>query len=246
MREGPLKDLIRRVLRLSGYQLERYSPDPLETLVSLMRQMGVETVLDVGANVGEYAQTVRDLGFEGKIWSFEPLPEPFAVSSAQAATDPHWEVMNVGLGLLNEHTEMYVTSGDQAASSIHKMLPRHRQGAPGITVQKVLSCEFRRLDDLIHELDAPAPLFVKVDTQGHELQVLEGSEQILANGVVGVQVEVSILPLYSGAATLAEIFNWMNQRDFVPTWAASGFRDTTTGELLQIDVLFTRAKQASF
>ena len=94
----------------------------------------------------------------------------------------------------------------------------------------------RKLDELVGEL--PGPLFLKVDAQGAELEILAGGQTTLERCDL-VQLEVALLPYNKGAPTILDVLEYMDERGFVPLDIA-GFSRPNGVDLVQIDVLFTR------
>src|SRR5258708_32934913 len=89
-----MKRLIRKTVRNMGWELTRFRPETSNwaRLVRMLSTHGVNTVLDIGANTGQYAKNLRDAGFEGKIVSFEPLLEAHSQLCRAARNDPLWTI----------------------------------------------------------------------------------------------------------------------------------------------------------
>jgi hypothetical protein len=84
------------------------------------------------------------------------------------------------------------------------------------------------------------PLYLKIDTQGYESQVLRGATRTLKRAIA-VEVELTLAPLYEGQALAFEICSMLRRADFVPTQIAPGYSDPNTDEILQLDVIFGRS-----
>ncbi|MDX1684415.1 MAG: FkbM family methyltransferase [Saprospiraceae bacterium] len=94
-----MKQLLKHVLRKSGYEVRKYtSNDEHQNLMKLIDSQKINTVLDVGANVGQYSTRLRTLGFSGQIHSFEPLPEAFKELRSVSRSDGKWDIHNYALG----------------------------------------------------------------------------------------------------------------------------------------------------
>jgi len=117
---------------------------------------------------------------------------------------------------------------------------RHFEAAPEVREVCQEQVHLRKLDDLLQESEISLPFFLKLDVQGHELSALEGGQKVIENYCAGVQVELSLLPLYEESPSLPDVWNWLTERNFRPGWSAAGFRDARTNELLQVDVSFFR------
>src|SRR5437660_1048846 len=94
-----------------------------------MQELGVTLLLDVGANVGQYAESMRKQGYTKRIVSFEPLSEAFAELERRSSDDPDWECRNSALGASDETSEIYI-AGNSQSSSLLVMNQRHVDAAP--------------------------------------------------------------------------------------------------------------------
>jgi FkbM family methyltransferase len=230
------------LLRAVGVDIIRFQPSshPLARRASLFKAYGVDLVIDVGANDGGYALEIRRLGYKGRIVSFEPLPEAKIRLDEARRGDDRWEAMGVALGDEPGEAVLHV-AGNSASSSILPMLPEHERFAPESANVGAVAVEVRRLDDLADEVirDARRPL-LKVDAQGFEERVLDGARLALGR-FVGVQVELSIIPLYDGAPASTQLVDRLAVDGFTLMSIEPGFSDPATGRLLQYDGLFFRA-----
>ncbi len=213
-----------------------------ENRLRLMKTHGVDAVLDIGANAGQFAMDLRELGFAGRIISFEPLADVYHELARHAAFDELWEVVNVAIGDDDHTTEINVSENSQS-SSILGILPVTLEAAPTARYVGRQRVDVRRLDGIIDEyLDRQARPYLKVDVQGYERQVLAGATRSLADRIIGVQVECSLVPLYDCEARFEEILELMKEQDFTLMSIEPEFSNDTTGQLLQADLIFYRAK----
>lgn len=212
--------------------------------IILFRSFGVDLVLDVGANEGQYARELRAIGYGGRIVSFEPLPEPFRKLERHAQRDPQWEVVNLALGNFDGRAEMHV-SANSVSSSLLGMLPAHQAAAPDSGYIGVADVEIRRLDSVADTYlrDGTNPL-LKIDAQGFERRILEGSLRSLPR-IVGLQVELELEPLYENATPLTEMIALLESQGFRLMGLEPGFTDMQSGRLLQTDGIFFRPSDAT-
>jgi FkbM family methyltransferase len=237
-----LKHTIRRVLRKTGLDLSKYSlsGDARGRRAMLMTAHGIASVLDVGANKGEYGLLIRADGFRGEIHSFEPLSTAFGLLQRLAATDGKWNAHNVALGAKEEEVELHI-AGNSYSSSILDMMPKHDALAPeaGYTGSEMVSV--RRLDGFAATLGSGTRHYLKADTQGYELAVLEGAGDLL-NACPLVELELSFVELYSGQPLFDDVHAWMRAQGYRPVSfdVGPGQVDEKTGEALQTDVIYLR------
>ncbi|HWL01464.1 MAG TPA: FkbM family methyltransferase [Microbacteriaceae bacterium] len=213
--------------------------DPAARTVLLLNAHGVDTVLDVGANDGEFATSIRELGFTGKLISFEPLEEPFRALARRAEKDGNWDVRRIAIGSESGEVMLNVAGNAGQSSSILPMLDRHEAAAPSSRYVAQQMVPIARLDDLVADLDLGRRALLKIDVQGYEHAVLDGARDLLASGtVVGVQSEVSLVPVYEGAMAFEEAVGKMRSLGLVLQGIEPVFTDRKTGQVLQVDALF--------
>jgi FkbM family methyltransferase len=205
-----------------------------------MSEHGIDLVLDVGANGGQYGRFLRNIGYAGRICSFEPLSSAFAALTKASAGDPSWEVRRIAVGD-RRGTAVLNVAGNSESSSFLPMLQAHLAAFPESRYVATEEVEMTTVADVIAELPKRAGLFLKIDTQGYERPVLEGAGKAL-DDVRGVQIEMSISPLYEGEMTMPAALTFMAERGFVLMALEPGASDQRTGQLLQVDGLFFRAR----
>lgn len=235
-----IKHEVKNLARKFGVQISRYNPSESYE-ARLFKQLAVhhiDTVIDVGANDGGYGRCLRAGGFAGHILSFEPLPDAHQKLQEAAGQDPHWFVADrQAIGSMDGEIDINV-AGNSTSSSILPMSTSHSDAAPQSRYIGTVKAPIRRLSSIEHPaMDAPRSIFIKIDTQGYEMPVLQGAEQVLARAR-GVQLEMSLTPLYDGQALYQDITNWLTPRGFQLWGVIPGFTDPRTGRMLQMDGVF--------
>lgn len=234
---------LRRALQRLGLDVRRHRPQatPAGRLASMLATHGVQLVFDVGANTGQFARELRDGGYAGRIISFEPLAAAHARLSRQAAGDPRWKVAQRGaLGAAEGELVVHV-AGNSVSSSALPMLPRHRDAAPDSATVAHERVPMSTLDRVAPAYLAPGEVaFLKIDTQGYEDHVLSGAGATLP-AIAGLQLELSLVPLYDGQLDHEAMGARVRQLGYVPWAIWPGFCDPRDGRMLQIDVVYFRA-----
>lgn len=229
------------LLRRSGLDVVRYRPSRFPELrrVQLLRANEIDVVLDVGANEGPFAQTLRRAGYRGRIVSLEPQLRAYERLARSAAGDPLWECHRLALGSVDGQAELHV-AGNSSSSSLLEMEPSHLASAPQSAYVGVEPVRVARLDSLSGDILRPGErVYLKVDVQGFELEVLRGAAETLPQ-VALVDIELSLVRLYEGAPLFDEVIEQLDQAGLVPLWLEPVFADPATGRLLQLDGLFGR------
>jgi FkbM family methyltransferase len=198
------------------------------------------TVFDVGANVGQYGLSLRKCGFMGRIVSFEAIPSVHAQLSAVAARDRDWIVAPCcALGRARGEARINLAR-NSVSSSLLSMNDVHLKAAPDSKYIASETVRVERLDDIARPLlPKDGRLFLKVDTQGYEEEVLAGADLILKS-VSAMQLELSVVPLYQHAPSLRRILELCEGLGFQLHGLIPGFYEEKSGRLLQMDGLFLR------
>lgn len=202
-------------------------------------RLGVDLVLDVGANTGQFGRNARQAGYAGRMISFEPMSAAFAQLERTASGDSQWVAVHAAVGAAPGELKINVAH-NSISSSLLPMLDRHATIAPRSRYVGTETVRVERLDVLVDEAvsNARAP-FLKVDTQGYEAFVLDGATGVL-DRVVGVELELSLVPLYDGQMLWDGMIDRMKAAGFSLEVISPGLVDPERGETLQIDGLFRR------
>lgn len=237
-----LENFIRHTANRCGIDITRYRPTASESgrLATMLRCQGVNLVVDVGANTGQFASSLRRAGYLGRLFSFEPLTEAYERLLSASKNDANWHIApRMAIGEAEGEVEIHV-SGNSVSSSILKMLESHSKSAPDSRFVASERVRLATLDSVLHnELGSNVIPFLKIDTQGYEEKVLNGAEELLTK-VRGVQLEMSLVPLYEGQQLFEPLTQRLQSLGFA-IWAIwPGFCDHNSGRMLQVDAVFFR------
>ena len=232
-----MKKLIQRVLNKIGLKLIEYPDKSQKRYNLIMKSQGINTILDIGANTGQFGQAMRKLGFRGRIISFEPVTEAFDKLVQNASSDENWVTLKYALGEDNG-TSLINISGNSQSSSILEMLPQHIESAPASKYVAQEEIEIKTLDSVFDDLNGPdAQILLKVDTPGFEKSVLNGAASSLAKISV-IELELSLVPLYENGNLYTEMIEYLDDKGFDLYSFEEVFADHKTGRLLQFDGIF--------
>lgn len=225
----PLRNAAQFLLKRSGREITR-SPQ-----MKYFRDFGVDCIFDVGANIGQYAQEMQSLGYRGRIESFEPLPSAYAILQKSAQRHSLWNSHNFALGDLDTTATINLSTHSPASSFLPLADVKHQVDLTYVSQQTV---PVKRLDGVFTEIAQGAKrVFLKVDTQGFEREVLNGAGEKLSE-FCGIQLEVSLVQQYRGESLIEEHIAFLRERSFVPYWCTPGYRNSTTLQLYQVDIIF--------
>lgn len=230
--------LIRDRVNTLGFDVIHYPGGVLKKRQDLLRLYDIDLIIDVGADVGNYGSQMRSLKYKNKILSFEPILSSYKHLLKKKSKDSLWFAENIALGDVNEERIFHIANNDGRSSSLREMLSAHVEAAPHAAIVRQEKVQVRRLDDLSYPVLHDAKrVFMKIDTQGYEMEVLKGSENYLQK-ITGVQVEMSFMPLYKDQALFFELFQYLNGHGYQLCSLENGFTNPATGQLLQCDGIF--------
>ena len=233
-----LKKSVGYLVRKLGYEIipvSRIMPrDIAEHLKSLFRIINVSCVLDVGANIGQYRDFLRSqVKYEGLIVSFEPVNKAVKVLRKKAKTDSNWLIYHCALASQSGVNRINVMKADDLSSFLspdssatnlfdHCNVIDHMEDVQVMTLDSALS-ELRRRQDIGDRL------FLKMDTQGYDLEVLKGAETNLSQ-ISALQTELSCMRIYKGMPGYLKVLNALDKRGF----QLSGLFPVTQDTLLRV------------
>ncbi|MGH8616786.1 MAG: FkbM family methyltransferase [Burkholderiales bacterium] len=210
------------------------------------------TLVDIGARGGlqpNWAITrkyLRVIGFE---------PDPIECARLREAHDrKHFVYINAAAH--RSHSELLLNvARDPGTSSLlapnKTFLEQFADSARFDTVEQV-KVTADSLDTLLSKHDIQTPDFLKIDTQGAELPILEGAERVLATSVFGLEVEVQFAALYQGQSSFGEVetllhgagFQLMDLRHAYWKRARGARYGGSKGQLVFGDALYFKTERA--
>jgi FkbM family methyltransferase len=226
------------LLRGFGIELRRFPIRDLEiTLNELIARERIDVVIDVGANIGQFAEGMRAVGYPGRIVSFEPMKTPFEELRRRTVGDPRWEVRNLAVGDTQGELTINVAANSWS-SSLLPMESRHVESAPESATIGQEKVSVVRLDSQIG-FESGA-LLLKIDTQGYESQVLDGLGN-LSDQIKVLSVEMSFVELYSGQMLFHDLLTKIEGMGFQLWWLQPEFVDLQSRQMLQVNGVFVRS-----
>jgi FkbM family methyltransferase len=236
MKFANAKNIIKYLLKLFGLRIGKFR---VEKQIAL-NGLDIDYVIDVGANSGQFARAIRDKGFKGFIYSYEPLLDAHKELVTNSLSDPKWIVHPPAACGAKDGKSSINIAGNSASSSIKDMLPSHLFAAPNSQTIGKQDVELVTIDSQIKRWkEVNGAIFLKIDTQGYEEEVLAGAALTLQI-VEAVQIELSLVELYHGQKLYSYFLDFFTKRDFQLFDVIPGFFNPQIGQLLQLDVIFVK------
>jgi len=166
----------------------------------------LSTVVDIGANRGQFALAVRYIS-DAKIISFEPLPEVAAIFQAVFSDDSFVKLHVSAIGEKAEKKLMHLSARDDS-SSLLEIGEAQSDLFPGTHEVGTLDVEVGTLDQFVTKEEIVPPAMLKLDVQGFELQALMGCESLIDNFDY-IYCECSFVELYKNQKLAGDVINYL-------------------------------------
>lgn len=244
--ENSVKSVIKRALAAGGLELKRLNSSNSEEacVARLLKKASCNLLVDIGANEGQYGEKVMQTLPNIRMLSFEPLSAPYSRLNMAAKRYARWAVAErCAIGDQDGTIEINI-SNNSVSSSILSMESAHSNAEPNSRYIGREQVVIKRLDTILPKyIKGDERIYLKIDTQGYEKNVVTGAKGILSF-ITAIQLELSLVELYSGQPLAFEMIEYMRSLGFVPFAFSNVFSNQTTGELLQIDAFFVAGKVA--
>jgi len=237
------KRTLQQVLHAVGLEVKFYAPYPAHALSTLLVLYQVDTIFDIGANAGMSGQYFRNLGFRGKIVSFEPVAAYYRQLEQAAAGDPLWLTENMAIGDQNCEQEINVSGGCGGASSFLNTVGHIEANNPELAVIDRERVKVETLESVIQRhYPIGERLFLKIDAQGYEKRILQSATSL--DRVVGMRVELSVVQSYENEPLMSEMLSHMYGLGYRLCGVEEAWSNQRSQEVFQIDAMLFRTEKA--
>jgi FkbM family methyltransferase len=235
-----MRNTLNKILRNFGFELERYgtSTSNHKLQKQLVLSHDIDLLIDIGANTGQFGEKMREIGYIGKIISFEPMRKPFEILKAKASKDANWEAHNCALGEEEKESQINI-SENSYSSSLFNAKKELTDSVPATKVIAKETIKIKKLTDVvpIDNLKAFKNVMLKIDVQGYEFYVLNGCAPLLPHIKI-IQCEMSFSVLYENGKLYDELIAYMKGINFSLYSLIPEFYDEATGKLMEADGIF--------
>ena len=235
-----LRNSVRKLFASVGYSLVRSEADPRRTILGFAAN--VKTIIDVGANTGQFARKIRRVCPEATLYCFEPLETPFRELKewAKTASGKPVHAIQLALGEEEADAEMFVHYEHDTSSSLLATTQRTTELYPFTAGQAKTSIHVDTLDNFFAQESTrlESEILIKLVVQGYEDRVVRGGVETFAKARACI-VEIAIEELYVGQPDFASM---------VSLFAELGYRYAGNyeqyygddGRVLFLDAVFAR------
>ncbi|MCD4698004.1 MAG: FkbM family methyltransferase [Bacteroidales bacterium] len=225
-------------------KLKRFTPSTSEALrtATILNNLNIKYVFDIGANTGQFAESLFDFNYKGTVISFEPVTSCYNTLLERSRKYPNMIVHEkCAIGDDDQLIDINVTD-DSVFSSILKIKDFHARLKPKSKIVKQETVNMFRLDSIIDKYidDKETSILLKIDTQGFEKEVLDGAKNSLKR-IQGIKIEIPLVSIYENTKfTFYKIIDFLKQHNFSPYSFNIEGVNLKTGRVHTIDGLFIR------
>jgi FkbM family methyltransferase len=234
------KKIIKNILRNYGYNITLTTTTSNSTLqlVKCLENFNIDLLFDIGANTGQFAEDIINYGYKNKIISFEPLTTAHNILIKNALNFPNWFVYErCAIGDYDGSTLINI-SENSVSSSILEMTSNHTDASIDSKYIGKEEVNIFKIDTIIKNYNF-SNAFLKIDAQGYENLVINGSLNSITN-IKGILCETSLIELYKGQLLWKEMIIKFENLGY-NLWAIQkGYSDPRNGQTLQLDLIFFR------
>jgi len=230
-----VKETVRGLCRSCGLDVRRI---PRYRPFAWLEDWNIRTVLDVGANTGQFAALIHQALPRARVYSFEPLADCCKRLEQNMAGVSGFQAFDFALGDTTGRTQIHRSDAPES-SSLLPMGDLHRTAFPHTAKTHVETIEIRRLDEVARDLEIDDDILIKVDVQGTEDKVISGGQQMFSRASVLI-METTFVPLYQDQVLFDAIYDRLRRMGFTYMGTEHIVRNPQTGRVLQCDSLFLR------
>lgn len=200
-----------------------------------LKEENITTVIDIGANTGQFAQRIHNIIPTARICSFEPIQSCYQQLVANTSS-LNIKTFNFALGDTNGQVEINI-SQHSPSSSLLEMADLHKDVFAGTDYSSKETITVKRLDDIAPELAPLGKCLIKIDVQGFEDRVIKGGAETLKKAEL-IIIETSFQELYQGQVLFNGIYNLLSDLGFEFKGNISQAISPKDGSILYAESLF--------
>jgi FkbM family methyltransferase len=203
-----------------------------------LHALNIDTILDIGANLGQFTNTALHLLPNAIIYSFEPIPDCFDKLSDSVKNNSNVKTYNIGIGA-ESGTISFQYNKFSAASSFLESTDKLKDSFPYAGETNSINVSISRLDDIAKDLKIGDSLLTKIDVQGYEDKVLAGGEITIKRSKI-IIIETSFEKLYEQQPLFDDIYHSLIGWGFSYAGNIDQLEDPNDGRPLQCDAIFIK------
>ena len=236
--------LTRAVLEADRFEYTPPPPPPARDVWLWVRStVPVKTIIDIGANTGDYAEFLDRFFQPAAIYAFEPLTSCQPRLQQLAERLGHMQVFQIALDD-HEGEETFWENDYGPSSSLLHVSDIHKQAFPHTENESQATAKVARLDDILDVSTLGRDILIKIDVQGVEDRVIRGGRAVFSAAEM-VLIEMSFLPMYEQQPIFDEINDLLRSCGLRLAGVKNQIEDPATGQPLFVHCFYRRVADAS-
>jgi FkbM family methyltransferase len=203
-----------------------------------IKNLNFQTIIDIGSNEGQFAESFFAMFPDADFFCFEPLPEPFRELQRKFSSRKNFHLNNHALGSESGSKTMFRNEFSQS-SSILPMEKLHKEEFVNTEKEFEETIHIRKLDDVFADVQIKRPFLLKIDVQGFEAEVIKGGFNTVSMADM-IILETSFFKLYTGSPLFDDIYELLKKMGFEYQGAYDQIEMPQNGRVLQQDAIFTK------
>jgi FkbM family methyltransferase len=242
-----MKKFIRSIFQQFGYDIVKYKAPFVrgrtdrESFIrehKWLQAHQFKTIIDIGANEGQFADKMRILFPHAMIFAFEPLPQVFEKLKSNFIQDKAFEAINLGLGETEGILEFWENEYSPSSSFL-RLTDTHKENFEEARLEQKVEVKIDRLDQVFADRELQPPLLIKIDVQGFEDRVIKGGGQTIRKAEMIIS-EISFTALYKDQPLFSDIFNLLGNLGFYFAGQFDQINSPESQKPLQADGIFLK------
>ncbi|PSL47315.1 FkbM family methyltransferase [Chitinophaga niastensis] len=197
----------------------------------------LNTIIDVGANKGQFALAAVNFYPKASIHSFEPVPSTYKILQSNTRKIIDISTYNFALGSKTGTLQFYSNAYSHASSALRVSILQQSLLPKTSAIQQI-NVPVKQMDALLDDIIFIAPVLLKMDVQGFEKEVLLGAVKSLQK-IDYLLFETSFVSMYDGEPLFDEMHHFVKELGF-EFIAPVGFLQSKKLQILQMDLLYKR------
>lgn len=194
-------------------------------------------IIDIGANNGQWITDVKDRGYKGQALCIEPLKKNYV--KLKSSNFHNTSTLNCAVGNSNGYIYINNASNDGLSSSILELDNYHKNAAPSVEFISKEKVKIRKLSRIL-EGNINQKIFVKIDTQGYEFEVLRSINKNNFSKIYAFEIETNLVSTYKNVTLIEDVISFLRSKGYKPLRIENGFGMPNFGQQLQVDILFVK------
>jgi FkbM family methyltransferase len=235
-----IKRFINFLFSIFGFQVKRVDKSTANEIGKWewIGKFPINTIIDVGANQGQFAEKILKVFPKGALYCFEPLPDVFSQLRVNFGNRKNVHLYNFGLGEKDEEVVIF-NNEYSPSSSLLEMLDLHKKNFDFAVKTSPRSISIKRLDDFADEF-SQRPILIKIDVQGYEMQVIKGGEEVIGEADI-IIIETTFQRLYKDQPLFNDIYEYFTKRGFYYAGNIEQLLSPVDKKILQADAIFIKS-----